>query len=74
MDENEDVKPYSYLPFLAGSRICIGHKFATMEMKVILALLLREFIFHPLPDVTYKKKQRFTMKCEPPLKLTATIV
>ncbi|XP_041358436.1 cytochrome P450 4B1-like [Gigantopelta aegis] len=70
----EEVKPYTFLPFLAGSRICIGQKFATMEMKVILALLIHEFTFHPLPDVTYKKQLRLTMKPEPSLKLTADII
>jgi cytochrome P450 len=33
---------YVYFPFGAGSRICLGHMFAILELKALLAMLARE--------------------------------
>lgn len=38
-----NLPTYSYIPFSAGPRICIGKKFAILSLKVILAHLIHNF-------------------------------
>ncbi|XP_035685025.1 cytochrome P450 4F3-like [Branchiostoma floridae] len=59
--------PYTFLPFIAGPRTCIGSKFALAEMRAVTAVLVQHFQFHPVPGVECKNKHGITMRPEPDL-------
>jgi cytochrome P450 family 9 len=49
-DENrKKINPMTYLPFGVGPRICIGNRFALMEVKSLLAHLLSHFNIKVVP-------------------------
>jgi cytochrome P450 len=57
------IKPsvYEYNPFSAGPRMCIGAAFATMEIKIALAMLLQRFRLERTPKARIDRRVAITM-------------
>lgn len=46
-EENRSkIWDYTYMPFGSGPRICIGMRFAIQQIKISLALLLKDYVLH----------------------------
>lgn len=46
-ENKKNIVPYSYLPFGLGPRMCIGNRFALMEVKIMMVHLLQRFVIEP---------------------------
>nr|CAD7430202.1 unnamed protein product [Timema monikensis] len=65
---------YSFIPFSAGPRSCVGRKYAMLKLKVILSTVLRNFRvysdltekdFRLQADIILKRAEGFQVRMEP---------
>jgi len=58
-----------FSPFMMGPRNCIGSKFATTEIRVLTAYLIRNFEFTPVPGFVIQKDRKGLVQPLPYLQL-----
>ncbi|XP_031349529.1 probable cytochrome P450 6a17 isoform X2 [Photinus pyralis] len=66
--------PFAFMPFGFGPRMCIGSKFAMLEVSIVLSLLLSRFRFSVHPDTKIPLKYEawaLSRHPSPPIKLLA---
>ncbi|CAG8596132.1 7731_t:CDS:2 [Cetraspora pellucida] len=51
-----NVTSYNFIPFSAGPRICVGVKMATLELKCMLAVIIRNLKFKLVEGFTFEVK------------------
>ncbi|XP_067006187.2 cytochrome P450 4g15 [Anabrus simplex] len=65
---------YSFVPFSAGPRSCVGRKYAMLKLKIILSTILRNFrvysdvkeeSFRLTGDIILKRAEGFNIRIEP---------
>ncbi|CAK9813607.1 Cytochrome P450 4g15 [Anthophora plagiata] len=65
---------YSFIPFSAGPRSCVGRKYAMLKLKVLLSTILRNYKilsdhtekdFRLRADIILKRVEGFQIKIEP---------
>ena len=59
----EGRHPLCYLPFGYGQRSCIGMRFALMEIKMALTIVLRDFKFEISNDTQVIKQYNLSNDC-----------
>ncbi|KAH8368618.1 hypothetical protein KR084_001676 [Drosophila pseudotakahashii] len=55
------IEATTFIPFMAGARSCLGQRYAMVMLKVVLAHLLRNFLFEPLGERQVKMKLNFVI-------------
>ncbi|MEM7131499.1 MAG: cytochrome P450 [Chloroflexota bacterium] len=60
--DQEQPDRYTYMPFGAGSRICVGNAFAMLEMQIVLATMIQSLRLSLAPGQEFVPQQLITLR------------
>ena len=69
-ENKASINKFAYIPYGAGPRICLGHKFANIEGMIALIHILKEFDFELLtPETDIKPEPLITLRPNGPVNM-----
>ena len=51
--QNNPNNRFAFLPFSTGPRMCVGYRFAMMQVKTVVATLIQNFSFSMIPGMSF---------------------
>jgi cytochrome P450 len=69
-----EITKYSFLPFGAGPRVCIGNQFALMEAQLVLATLVQHYHLDMASDVPVEMEPLITLRAKDGIPMRATSI
>jgi len=70
VENSVDRDPWSYLPFSAGQRVCIGNTFSLVETVILVAMMLRRLEFSLVPGQTIEPNVVATVRPSGPVNVS----
>ena len=68
-ERRKEIPNGAFFPFLGGPHLCIGKEFAMMEMRLVLATLLREFTLGLASDEPIGPRASIVLRPDQPVRL-----